>query len=142
MVAHELMFDPSDPVLARVRSLALAFPGAEEKISHGRPTFFTTKVFCYYGGSIKFDGSYVQHRQSVLVHPDGDDALSLLEEARCYRPAYLGPSGWVGVDLDTATDWTEIAELLDASFRHTARSALVAELPGPTEPNLTKVDNV
>ena len=38
-------------------------------------------------------------------------------------PAYLGPSGWVGVDLDTDTDWTEIAELLDASYRLTAPQA-------------------
>lgn len=122
------MFDPSDPVLARVRPLALAFPGADEKVSHGRPTFFTTKVFCYYGGSIKVDGRYVQHAQSILVHPGGDDARSLLEEPRCYRPAYLGPSGWVGVDLDAVTDWAEVAELLDASFRRTASSSLVMEL--------------
>ncbi len=122
------MFDPNDPVLARVRGLALAFPGADEKVSHGRPTFFTTKVFCYYGGSIKVDGSYVQHARSILVHPDDDEARSLLEEPRCYRPAYLGPSGWVGVDVDAATDWAEVAELLDASFRRSASSSLILQL--------------
>ena len=39
------MFDEADPVLGRVRALALAFPDATEKISHGHPAFFTTKVF-------------------------------------------------------------------------------------------------
>lgn len=29
-------------------------------------------------------------------------------------------SGWIGIDLDAATDFAEIAELLDASYRLTA----------------------
>lgn len=45
---------------------------------------------------------------------------ALLEDERVYIPAYLGPSGWIGVDLDERTDWTEIEELLDASYRLTA----------------------
>ena len=43
-MAHPLMFDEADPLLARVRDLALALPEAAEKVTHGRPTFFTTKV--------------------------------------------------------------------------------------------------
>lgn len=56
-MAHPIMFDRDDPLLASVRDLALAFPGADEKVSHGRPAFFTTKVFCYYGGSHKVNGA-------------------------------------------------------------------------------------
>ena len=33
----------------------------------------------------------------------------------CYVPAYLGASGWIGVDLTYGIDWDEINELLDAS---------------------------
>ena len=36
-----------------------------------------------------------------------------------FVPAYLGPSGWLGIDLDDSTDWTEMAELLDAAYRLT-----------------------
>ena len=122
------MFDPLDPVLARIRTTALGLPGAKEKVSHGRPTFFTTKIFCYYGGSLKIDGSYVQHPQSILLLLDSGEALSLLEQGRCYRPAYLASSGWIGVDLDAATQWDEVSELLDTSFRCTATTSLVAEL--------------
>jgi predicted DNA-binding protein (MmcQ/YjbR family) len=43
-------------------------------------------------------------------------------------PAYLGPSGWIGIDLDDRTDWSEIAELLDASYRLTASASDVALL--------------
>ena len=128
MVAHPKMFDDDDPMLARVRDIALAFPGADEKVSHGRPAFFTTKVFAYFGGSIRVDGQWVQHPAAVVVLPDPDDRLALLDDVRVWVPAYLGPSGWIGFDLDTDTDWTEVAELLDASFRQTAGKRLVAEL--------------
>ena len=122
------MFDDADPFLVRVRELALGFPDAAEKISHGIPAFYTTKVFAYYGGSIKTGGEYVRHEQSVLVLPDEDEARAMLEDPRCYRPAYLGPSGWVGLNLGDDTDWDEVRELLDASYRRTAGRRRVAAL--------------
>lgn len=114
------MFDDADPFLGRVRALALAFPDAAEKISHGHPAFFTTKVFAYYGGSVKVDGTYRQHERSVLVLADADEREALLEGDRCYLPAYLGAYGWIGLDVDQDSDWDEIGELLDASYRLTA----------------------
>jgi len=122
------MFDDDDPFLAEVRELALALPGADEKVSHGRPAFFTKKVFAYFGGSLEEGGEWVQHPHSVVVQPDPDERQALVEEERVYVPAYLGPSGWVGVDLDDRTDWAEVAELLDASYRMTAPKRLVQEL--------------
>ena len=122
------MLDDDDPYLARVRELAEALPGSAEKVSHGRPALYTTKVFSYYGGSLKVDGEWVQHPHSIVVLPDPDERLALLEDRRVYVPAYLGPSGWVGFDLDDDTDWTEVAELLDASYRLTAPKKLIAEL--------------
>jgi predicted DNA-binding protein (MmcQ/YjbR family) len=126
------MFDDDDPVLARVRDLALAMPGVQEKVSHGRPAFFTKKVFCYYGGSVKVDGDWVQHPQCVVVLVDEDERRALLEMDHVYPPAYMAPSGWIGVDLDDSSDWTEVAELLDASYRITAPRRLLAELEDPS----------
>jgi predicted DNA-binding protein (MmcQ/YjbR family) len=127
-MTHPLMFDDADPLLARIRALALDLPDAAEKISHGHPAFYTTKVFAYYGGSVKVDGSYRQHEHSVLVLADPGEREALLEERRCYVPAYLGSAGWIGVDLDEDTDWDEIEELLDASYRRTAGVRRVAVL--------------
>jgi predicted DNA-binding protein (MmcQ/YjbR family) len=127
-MAHPMMFDEADPLLSRLRALALAFPDAGEKISHGHPAFFTTKVFAYYGGSVKVDGIYQQHERSVLVLVDPDERAALLDEHRCYLPAYLGPSGWIGVDLTGDTDWDEVGELVDASYRVTAGPRRVAVL--------------
>ncbi|WP_327026021.1 MmcQ/YjbR family DNA-binding protein [Micromonospora sp. NBC_01739] len=125
---HPIMFDEADPLLGRLRTLALAFPDAAEKVSHGRPAFFTTKVFAYYGGSVKVDGGYRQHDQSVIVLVDPEERTALLTEERCFVPAYLGAYGWVGVDLTDDTDWDEVGELLDASYRRTAGARRIARL--------------
>ncbi|ALJ21679.1 MmcQ/YjbR family DNA-binding protein [Microbacterium sp. No. 7] len=124
-MAHPVMFDDDDPVLARVRELALAFPEADEKVSHGRPAFFTQKVFCYYGGSQRVDGVWIAHDRAIMVRPDPDDEPALRQQPRFWVPAYLGPAGWLGLDLDAGTDWSEIAELIDASYRLTAPARLV-----------------
>lgn len=122
------MFDRRDPVLGRVRDIALALPEADEKVSHGRPAFFTTKVFCYYGGSQKIDGEWMQHACAVMVRPDPGDEPALRTQTRFWMPAYLGPSGWLGLDIDDDTDWAELAELIDASYRVTAPARLVRGL--------------
>lgn len=122
------MFDDSDPFLGRVRALALALPDAAEKVSHGHPAFYTTKVFAYFGGSVKVDGTYRQHDHSVLVLLEADEREALLEDVRCYLPAYLAAYGWIGLDVDDGTDWDEVGELLDASYRHTAGPRRVAAL--------------
>ena len=67
-----------------------------------------------------------------MVRPDPAERDGLLADPRVFVPAYLGPSGWLGVTLDPdpdAVDWAEVAELFDASFRLTAPVRLVRELP-------------
>ena len=127
-MAHPIMFQEDDPLLARVRAIALALPEAEEKISHGRPTFYTQKVFCYYGGSVRIDQEWIAHDAAIMVRPDPDDDPALRQDQRFWVPAYLGPSGWLGIDLDDDTDWREIGELIDASYRVTAPRRLVQAL--------------
>ena len=122
------MFDDKDPLLKRVRKLALAFPDAAEKVSHGRPAFYTTKVFAYYGGSTKENGVWESHDQALMVPADLGEREALLERDDAFYPAYLGPSGWVGIDLGRKTDWEEIGELLDDAYRRTAGKRRVAAL--------------
>ncbi|MCU1537890.1 MAG: phosphoribosylglycinamide formyltransferase [Humibacillus sp.] len=129
-MAHPVMFDDADPVLARLREICLALPEAQEKVSHGRPSFFTTKVFASYGGTARGDKDREAHSRSLLFVPDAADRPALLEDGRFYEPAYLWPSGWLGLDLaspaaEVQVDWTEVAELVDASYRLTASARLV-----------------
>jgi len=43
-------------------------------------------------------------------------------------PGYIGPRGWVGLRLTDDTDWVEVAELIEESFRTTASKKLVRML--------------
>lgn len=128
-MGHPIMFDDADPVLAQVRAIALALPDTTEVVAHGRPTFRCGKMFGNYGGSVK--GSKVRYDQSILVVADPDEREALLADDRFFLPAYLGAYGWVGLPLTDETDWTEVAELLDAAYRQIAPKRSVAKLDSP-----------
>lgn len=119
VVAHPRMYDEDDPLLARVRGLCLALPETTEKESHGRPTFRAgTRVFAQYGIAGQDD-------TRLIVHPDDSDRLALLAHPRSSVPPYLGASGWLGFEVSDrddwpATDWVEMAELVEDSYRRVA----------------------
>lgn len=121
------MFDDEDPILQRVREIALAFPDATEVVAHGRPTFRCGKMFGNYGGSVK--GSRVRHDQCLLFIPDESERVALQQDSRFFLPAYLGAYGWLGLLLGAKSDWIEVGELLDASYRQVAPKRSIAKLP-------------
>jgi len=128
-MTHPVMFDEGDEFLAQVRRVCLSLPGAAEKISHGRPNFFTKKVFAVYGGVVKGDHYSPAYDQSVLLLPDPDEADALAADSRFFTPAYYGPYGWIGLDLTAApVDWAEVRELVEDSFRQTAPKKLITAL--------------
>jgi hypothetical protein len=123
------MVDPSDASLADLRRICLRLPGAAEKVSHGRPCFFTKKVFAIYGAVSKGDHHSGRYDESVLILAHPDEAAALTATPRFFVPAYWGPYGWIGLDLTAAeVDWDEVGELVTESFRLTAPRALVAQL--------------
>lgn len=129
-MAHPVMFSDDDPGLAELRSIALALPGAEEKVSHGRPTFRAGKIFAAFGGSEKLSpGNRRQVPSALIFTPDPVEAPALDQDPRFFVPAYYGPYGARAIDLDdTTVDWNEITELVDASYRMVAPKRLVADL--------------
>jgi predicted DNA-binding protein (MmcQ/YjbR family) len=123
------MFSDGDFGLAELRGLALGFPEAFEKVSWGRPVFCAPKMFAMYGGNRKSAGDMVAFPHALLVKVDDSDRRSLEQDDRFFFPAYMGPSGWMGLDLTAAkVDWDEVAELLDASFRLVAPKKLIKQL--------------
>jgi predicted DNA-binding protein (MmcQ/YjbR family) len=52
---------------------------------------------------------------------------------RFFVPPYVGPSGWVGVYLDGAPDWEELAELLRDAYRLAAPKRLTRLLDEPED---------
>lgn len=130
---HPKMFDDSDPVLAQLREICLALPGADMKVSHGRPSFFTKKIFAGYGAVLKGEHNTGQYDQALVFLPESDEAAALEQDDRFFTPAYWGPYGWLGLDLSGDVDWTEVAELVEESYRNTATKKLIAELDERSE---------
>lgn len=134
-MTHPIMFDDDDPFLARLRTLALAFPDAEETIAHGRPHFRVRKVFAVYGSSTKGAADVrIWYPHGLLVLPEESDRAALSEDSRTFAPAYFAPSGWIGLDLAAGgagpdeVDWQEVAELLDGSYRQVATRRQIEQL--------------
>jgi len=111
----------------RLRALCLALPEANERVSHGEPTWFAGKgkVFAmldnYHHGA--------EHLAVWLPQPLGvQETLIAAEPERFFRPPYVGPSGWVGMRLDGDPDWTLVAKLLREAYVHVATRKLLAQL--------------
>lgn len=128
---HPIMYRDDDPGLTELRSIALGFPEAFEKISHGRPVFCAPKMFTVYGGNSKATGAMVAYPHALLVKVDESERRALEQDSRFFYPMYLGPFGWLGLDFTAAqVDWDEVGELVDASFRLTAAPRLIRLLDG------------
>jgi hypothetical protein len=119
---------PAPRVLARLRAICLALPEANEKLSHGEPTWFAGKGKVF---AMLDDHHHGSPHLSVWL-PAGLGAQEALVESdpkRFFRPPYVGPSGWVGVVLDSGPDWSQVAWLVEQAFRLVAGKRLVARLP-------------
>lgn len=129
-MAHPIMFSDDDPGLAELRRICLALPGAQERVSHGRPTFRAANIFAAFGGSEKIrPGEHRSVPSALIFTPDAVDLPAIDADERFFVPAYYGPYGGRAIDLaDPATDWAEIAELVDASYRRVATKRQLAEL--------------
>jgi hypothetical protein len=116
--------DP-DADLARLRALCLAQPRAMEKISHGMPVFFIEKGKTFAWFIHDHHGAGIT---AVAVKTSGADEQAMLIEADpdiFYRPAYLAPSGWIGLRLDgDETDWDQVEARIETSWGHAATPRL------------------
>jgi hypothetical protein len=100
--------------LKRLRGLCLSIPGTMEKISHGEPTFFTPKrVFAMFSNNHHNDGHI-----AVWLPMGPGVQEELIEEAPLiyFRPPYVGPAGWIGVELSKVDD-DQLGSLIREAFR-------------------------
>jgi hypothetical protein len=116
-------------LVERVRRICMKLPEANERISHGEPTFFAGKGKVY----AMIDGHHHDspHLSVWLPQPLGaQEALIDADPERFFRPPYVGVSGWVGVVLDTKPDWGVVEGLVREAYRHVAAKKLLARLEG------------
>jgi hypothetical protein len=65
---------------------------------------------------------------TMPAHPGVQQELIDAEPHRYYRPAYVGPSGWVGAYLDAKPDWGTIERLIEDAYRLKAPKTLARQL--------------
>jgi predicted DNA-binding protein (MmcQ/YjbR family) len=118
------------PPLARLREICLALPEANERVSHGEPTWFAGKGKVFAMLDNHHHGA--AHLAVWLPQPLGrQEALIDADPDRFFRPPYVGPSGWVGLVIDDGPDWGMVASLVEDAYRFVARPKLVAQLDAP-----------
>jgi hypothetical protein len=115
---------PADAKLvARLRKICMALPEANEKLSHGEPTWFAGKGKVFAMLDNHHHGS--PHLSVWLPQSLGaQEALIDADPKRFFRPPYVGPSGWVGIVLDTKPDWGMVASMVRDAFLHVATAKL------------------
>jgi len=116
-------------ILTRLRKLALALPETSERLSHGAPTFFVRekRAFVMVLTDHHGDGRFAiwcaapQGLQSMLVEADPE---------RFFVPPYVGHRGWLGMRLDRALDWNELAAIVEDAYAEIAPPKLVEAARG------------
>jgi hypothetical protein len=118
----EIVYAPP-AVLARLRGICLRLPDAVETGGVGNPSFkVRDKIFAMQHGYEGRASCWVKAPAGVQEMLVGHDA------ARFFVPPYVGHHGWVGIRLDAAVDWEELADLVEESYRMTAPKRLLAQL--------------
>jgi hypothetical protein len=109
----------ADVAYEHVRQICLGFPAAEEKLSHGAPSFHVRgKMFLNFVDDHHGDGNVAVWCKSTL---DEQRRLVASDPGRFYVPPYVGVKGWLGVRVDEAhADWIELAILVEEGWRSVA----------------------
>jgi hypothetical protein len=114
--------------IERLRTICLALPGVEEKPfgGHTAPCWrVRDKLFV----TTAEDETWM----SCKGAPGVQQALVASDPERFFVPRYTGKNGWVGVRFTPKTNWDEVAELVEESWRMTAPKKLVAQLDSSGE---------
>ena len=150
-MAHEVVSTPRlQAALARLRPVVRALPGAEERVSHGSPTFFAgqgraARTFA----SLHDEREWFEGRLCLwLAAPrELQEALVAGDPVRWFVPPYVGHRGWVGLRLDLPdTDWDEAAGALEDAHafivdRQAAGRASRTSSARPRRPTRARTDS-
>ncbi len=118
----------SQDIPSAVRILCLSFPEAEEIPSRGSPDFrvagktFATFVVNHHG-----DGRVALW---LRAPPGAQELYAQASTSHYFVPPYVGPRGWLGVNLDTGLDWSVIGERVREAYI-TVAPARLGEAAGP-----------
>jgi len=113
----------------RVTALCDALPQTEHVVRGDYVTYRVRgKVFAYYLDNHHGDGIVSVCVKSELGE---NEDRARLDPKRFYLPDYIGARGWFGMRLDRGrVVWSEVAEVLERSYRLAAPPSVIAKLDG------------
>ena len=115
----------------------MGLPEANEKLSHGEPTWFAGKGKVFAMLDDHHHGA--EHLSVWLPQPIGvQEALIDSDPERFFKPPYVGPSGWIGVVIDTRPDWEMVASLVREAYLQVATRKLAASLGAADRPRVRR----
>jgi hypothetical protein len=120
------MSKPQRTITDVVRDIMAALPGVEEFVTHGSLAFRVRgKIFATYTINHHGDGQVALN----LVAPRGAQAAFVKMRPRVYFvPQYVGPRGWLGVELDKGLGWDTVCEHVREAYEMVAPAELARAL--------------
>lgn len=124
--------------LDRLREFCLSLPQSTEVEAWGAPTFRVGKLFAMYASPTSHHSG---GRPAVWIYSIGveQDLVIRSRPDKYFKPAYVGPYGWIGAWLDQNPPWAEIEELLRDAWRRRAPKKIIPLLDGETPPEPAKM---
>jgi predicted DNA-binding protein (MmcQ/YjbR family) len=106
-----------------VSDIMVGLPETEEFLSHGSPTFRVRgKIFAGYTINHHGDGRVAL----ILLAPRGAQAaFTKLNPNAYFIPPYVGPKGWLGIELDKGLGWQTVYQHVKDAYEMAAPAALV-----------------
>ena len=105
-----------------VRDTCLWLPEAQEFVSHGAPNFRVRgKTFATYAVNHHGDGRIALWLNAL---PGAQELHVGAEPAHFFVPPYVGPRGWLGVQLDRGIAWKRVVALVREAYEKVAPAEL------------------
>jgi predicted DNA-binding protein (MmcQ/YjbR family) len=120
-----------------VREACLWLPQSEEFVSHGSPNFRVAgKTFATYVVNHHGDGRVALWLTAL---PGSQEQHVRADPKHFFVPPYVGPRGWLGVNLDQGIKWQTVVELIREGYEKVAppllcrRIGKTPKLKGPVK---------
>ncbi|WP_343347096.1 phosphoribosylglycinamide formyltransferase [Sphingomicrobium sp. XHP0239] len=117
---HFARFSDAAWIERQIEARALSLPETTAKTSHGAPAWRVGPKSSGKFFAILWNRHHGEDHVAVLVKTSGQDEMAALIDADpdlYFRPAYYGPSDWIGLRVDSPrTDWDHVDHWLRKSW--------------------------
>ena len=109
-----------------IREICFSLPEVEEVLSHGSPNFrVNNKTFATFVVNHHGDGRLALW---LSAHEGSQQYYTESDPVAYFVPPYVGPRGWLGVNLDKGLLWKSIALRIQEAYENVAPAILVDQI--------------